>query len=110
MIDSNITVSGVTSQRNTVTTVNYGIYVSYGELTLTGSTFIGTDDDAIHLDLANDNYNDVNGAFLQVQEQSTVVVLKTSFYGGRSIYGGCVLLQGYSRMEIRDSSFVKCTA
>jgi hypothetical protein len=44
VVDSNITVSNVSFRNNDATTVNYGIYVSYGELTLVDSNFIGPDD------------------------------------------------------------------
>ena len=110
MIESNLTVTAVDFRLNDATSDNYGVYVSYGELTLNGCSFIGTTDDRIHYDMSNSDYKDVNGAFLQVQEHSLVWVNGTTFFGGRGIYGGCVLLQGYSRLLIEHSDFNTCTA
>ena len=39
-----------------------------------------------------------------------VAVRSSAFEGGRGVYGGCVLILGYSRVVIMDSDFRKCTA
>lgn len=56
VIDSNITVSNVNFSNNDATTVNYGIYVSYGELTLVDSNFIGIDDGFLMTDIYKVEY------------------------------------------------------
>ena len=77
---------------NEVGSVNYGVYVTYAELILDKCTFIGPTDSYMHYDMDNEEYKDVSGAFLQVQEESKVLVKDTNFNGGRGIYGGCILM------------------
>lgn len=64
ILESNFTISNCEFTINDVTTDNYGIYVSYAELVLEGCTFIGPSNERIHYDLDNEDYKDVNGAFL----------------------------------------------
>lgn len=109
VIESNVTVSFVGFKFNDATTDSYGIYVSYSEMEIANCTFIGPTDTYLLYDLDNAVYNDVNGAFLQVQEQSLVLLTGSTFTGGRSIYGGCILLSGYSRLKVEDCDFYLCT-
>lgn len=110
VIESNITVTAVEFKFNSANSMNYGVYVSFGELILDSCTFIGSTDSYMLYYMDNKEYDEISGAFLQVQEWSKVLVRHTSFTGGRGIYGGCILMQGYSRLLIEDSVFDTCTA
>ena len=64
VIESNVTISSTGFKFNDVTTDNYGIFISNSEMEIHDCTFIGPTDSFLHYDLDNEEYEDVNGAFI----------------------------------------------
>ena len=53
----------------------------------------------------------MNGAFIAAYQYSNLKISgKTSFNGGRSTLGGCILLLGLSEADIEGASFELCAA
>lgn len=80
-------------------------------LTIESCTFSNPQtQDSYYTSLENKQLGDLNGGFLSIGPNSTVLVSKSLFSGARSATGGCIAIQGPSALSVSLSKFASCAA
>lgn len=87
-----------------------GIYASNADVRVLDCVFNGLQRQDFFTRLYNSKLNEINGAFIAVYAYSTLTVVNSSFKGGRSTLGGCILTMGPTTTFIENSSFSLCAA